>query len=275
MTEPPLDLRGRTLRAALSRRPPARPAPEFARPYAAIVAMLDALLADLDDAEWAMVAALDWDARDLVVHLTATDGLLGEAIAGQASSAEDVLDRTREAVGRCPPPQDARRAWRERADALCDGLTEADGRHRVEVGGRRMRLSDHLAVRAFETWIHADDIARRTGRSLLPPPAEHLYPIAEIGVRSLPKALAVTGRDHPGRTLRIILDGPGGGRWTIPLGAAAAAGDDPSAQVRMDVVEFCFLAGGRRSLADIDAETGGDPDLARDVLEAASAFSGP
>ncbi|WUI00715.1 maleylpyruvate isomerase family mycothiol-dependent enzyme [Spirillospora sp. NBC_00431] len=274
MTEPPLDLRGRTLRAALARRPPARPAPGFARPYAALVAMLDALLAGLDDAEWAVVAAGEWDARDLVVHLAATDGLLGEAIAGGASSARDVLDRTREAVGRCPPPRDARRAWRRRADALCDDLRETDADRRVELGGRRMRIRDHVTVRAFETWIHADDIAQGTGRALLPPPAEHVYPIADLGVRSLPKALAMTGRDHPGSTLRMVLDGPGGGQWTVPLGPAAA-GADPPAHIRMDVVEFCFLAGGRRCPEKVDVQTSGDPAVTRDVLAAASAFSGP
>ncbi|TDD36594.1 maleylpyruvate isomerase family mycothiol-dependent enzyme [Actinomadura sp. KC06] len=274
MTEPPLDLRGRTLRAALSRRPPARRSPGFARPYAATVAMLDALLADLREAEWAAVAAGDWDVRDLVVHLSASDGLLGEAIEGRVSSAADVLDRTREAISRCPPPRDARRAWRQRADALCDGVGEADADRRVEVGGQRLRLTDHFTGRAFETWIHADDIARGTGRTLLPPPAEHVHPIADLGVRSLPKALALTGRDHPDRMLRLILDGPGGGRWTIPLGRAASGGD-PCAQLRMDVVEFCFLAGGRRDPASVQAETSGDPAVAHDVLAAASAFSGP
>ncbi|MFI0484959.1 maleylpyruvate isomerase family mycothiol-dependent enzyme [Actinomadura sp. 9N215] len=274
MTEPPLDLRARTLRAALARRPPARRVPDFARPYAATVAMLDALLAGLREIEWAVVVVRDWDARDLVVHLSASDGLLAEAIDGRASSACDVLDRTREAISRCPPPQDARRAWRWHADALCDGLCEDDADRRVEVGGRRMRLSDHFAARAFETWIHADDIARGTGRVLLPPPAEHLHPIVDLGVRSLPKAFAVTGRDLPDRMLRLILDGPGGGQWTIPLGTAAA-GDDPVALLRMDVVEFCFLAGGRRNPASVSAETSGDPAVTDDVLAVASAFSGP
>ncbi|TMR07017.1 maleylpyruvate isomerase family mycothiol-dependent enzyme [Actinomadura soli] len=275
MTEPPLDLRARMISTALTRRPPARPAPGFARPYAAIVAMLDVLLTDLREAEWTVVAANDdWDVRDLVVHLAATDGLLAEAIEGRGSSACDVLDRTREALSRCPPPQDARLAWRRRADALCDGLCEADADRRVEMGGRRLRLSDHFAGRAFETWIHADDIARGTGRTLMQPPAEHVYPIADLGVRSLPKALALTGRDHADRTLRLILDGPGGGQWTIPLGRAAT-GDDPPAQVRMDVVEFCFLAGGRRDPTSVEAETSGDPAVTRDVLAAASAFSGP
>ncbi|TDB74886.1 maleylpyruvate isomerase family mycothiol-dependent enzyme [Actinomadura sp. KC216] len=275
MTEPPVDLRARTLQAALARRPPARPAPGFARPYAALVAMLDALLADLRDAEWLAVAAYDdWDVRDLVVHLAATDGLVGEAIDGRGSSAGEVLDRTREAISRCPPPQKARRAWRRQADALCDRLTEADAGRRIEVGGLRTRLSGRVTQRAFETWIHADDIARATGRDLPPPLPEHLHPIADLGARSLPGGLALTGRAHPDRVLRLVLDGPGGGRWTIPLGKAAG-GDGPSAQVRMDVLEFCFLTGGRRDPASVHAETSGDRAVAHDVLVAASAFSGP
>ncbi|MFA1542629.1 maleylpyruvate isomerase family mycothiol-dependent enzyme [Actinomadura monticuli] len=274
MTESPLDLRARTLHAALSRRPPARPAPGFARPYAAVVAMLDALLAGLRKAEWTAAAAGDWDARDLVVHLAATDGLLGEAIAGGASAAGDIPARTAEAIGRRPAPGEARLAWRRQADGLCDRLGDADADRRIEVGGIRMRLRHHVTARAFETWIHAADIARATSRALPPPPAEHLLAIADFGARNLPKALALTGRDHPDRVLRLVLDGPGGGEWTIPLGAAAA-GNVPSAQVRMDVVEFCLLAGGRRTASNVRAETSGDPVVTRDVLAAASVFSGP
>ncbi|TYK49526.1 maleylpyruvate isomerase family mycothiol-dependent enzyme [Actinomadura decatromicini] len=273
-TEPSPDLRARTLRAALSRRPPARPAPGFARPYAALVAMLDALVGGLDDAEWEARAAGDWDARDLVVHLTATDGLLGEAMEGGASTMDELLARTEDAVGRRPAPADARRTWRRQADALCDRLAETDADRRVEVGGFPMRVRHHLTARAAETWIHADDIARATGRSLPPPPAEHLHPIADLSARSLPRALALTGRDHPDGLLCLILDGPGGGRWTLPL-SRDAVDARPSVQVRMDVVEFCFLAGGRRDPADVRAETSGDPAVARDVLAAAGVFAGP
>ncbi|MFA1546203.1 maleylpyruvate isomerase family mycothiol-dependent enzyme [Actinomadura chokoriensis] len=274
MTESPPDRRARMLHAALSRRPPARPAPGFARPYAAVVAMLDALVSGLREAEWAASAAGDWDARDLVAHLAATDGLLGEAVAGGESTAGDIPARTAEAIGRRLAPEEARRAWRRQADDLCDRLSESDADRRIQVGGVRMRLSHHVTARAFETWIHADDIARATSRALPPPPAEHLLPIADFGVRSLPKALAVTGRVHPDQVLRLVLDGPGGGQWTIPLGGTAA-GDVPSAQVRMDVVEFCLLAGGRRTAASVRAETSGDPVIAHDVLTAASVFSGP
>jgi uncharacterized protein (TIGR03083 family) len=273
MTVPPLDLRARTLRAALSKRAPARPAPGFARPYAAVVAMLDVLLADLAEPEWTTVAALDWDARDLVAHLYASDGLLADAVAGAGSSADDVPARTAEAVGRRLPLRETRLEWRRQADALCDGVSESDGERKVEVGGFLLRLGDHFTARAFETWVHTDDIGRATGRDVPSPIAEYVHPMADLSARSLPMALALTGRDHPDRVFRLVLDGPGGGQWTIPLGRTAAG--KPHAQVRMDVREFCFLAGGRRDPRTVRAETSGDPAVARDVLAAASAFSGP
>ncbi|GAA4239334.1 hypothetical protein GCM10022254_59020 [Actinomadura meridiana] len=274
MTEPSLELRARTLRAALSRRAPARRAPGFARPYAAVVAMLDVLLADLDEPEWTSAAAGEWDARDLVAHLYASDGLLADAIAGTTSSAQDVPARTAEAVGRRLPLRETRLEWRRQANALCDAMGEIDADRRLEVGGFRLCIGDHFTARAFETWVHTDDIGRATDRDVPPPLAEHVHPMADLGARGLPVALALIGRDHPDRVLRLILDGPGGGQWTVPLGTAAT-GDAPDAQVRMDVAEFCFLAGGRRDPETVRAETSGDPAVARDVLVAASFFSGP
>ncbi|RFS87034.1 maleylpyruvate isomerase family mycothiol-dependent enzyme [Actinomadura spongiicola] len=274
MTEPPLDLRARTLRAALSRRAPARPAPGFARPYAAIVSMLDALLTDLPEADWTTIAVNGWDTRDLVAHLTATDGLLVEAIAGVESSADDVPARTAELTGRRLPLRDTRRTWRRQADELCDRLGDSDADRQVEMGGFRMCLSDHLFARAFETWIHATDIGQATGRALPPPLAEHVHPLADFGARILPSALVLTGREHPDQTLRLILDGPGGGEWTVPLGSGTAD-VEPSVRVRMDVIEFCFLAGGRRDPESVRAETSGDPAVTRDVLASVPAFSGP
>ncbi|RKS79215.1 uncharacterized protein (TIGR03083 family) [Actinomadura pelletieri DSM 43383] len=274
MTEPPLDLRARTLRAALSRRAPARPAPDFARPYAAMVSMLDALLTALPEADWTTIAVDEWDARDLVAHLTATDGLLVEAITGVESSAEDVPARTAEMVGRRLPLRDTRRVWRRQADELCDMLSDSDADRQVQMGGYGMRLSDHLFARAFETWIHTTDIGRSTGRPLPPPLAEHVHPLADFGARILPMALVLTGREHPDRTLRLILDGPGGGEWTVPLGKVAAD-VEPSVRVRMDVIEFCFLAGGRRDPETVRAETSGDRAVTRDVLASIPAFAGP
>jgi uncharacterized protein (TIGR03083 family) len=311
---PPDRLRARTMERAKARRPTAPSCPGYAEPYAAQVSVLDSLLGELAGADWRAGVIFDWSVQDVLAHLAATDGLVaaglgvdvgdgsdgsdggdaggpggpgtagGDATARPASAGGDaphaevlarrtaaVIDRER---GRTP---DATRAtWRAQAHALCSALPPDPA---ARVPGIRMRISDVIVMRAFETWVHTDDIATAVHRRLSPPLPRHLRPIATLGVRLLPRALAVMRAARPGAVAQVVLDGPGGGEWTIGLGAGAVpvppATPEPAVRVRMDVLEFCFLAGGRRDPATVAAEVTGDQDLGRDLLVAAPTFSGP
>jgi uncharacterized protein (TIGR03083 family) len=209
---------------------------------------------------------------------SAVDGSGGAGTAGGDASLADVLARRTAAVidrERARAPGSTRATWRAQAHALCRALPP-DPAERFP--GMRMRVSDVIVARAFETWVHSDDIATTLGRRLPPPLPRHLRAIAALGVRSLPKAMAVMRSDRPGTVAQVVLDGPGGGEWTIGLGGtarAAAPEREPSVRVRMDVLEFCFLAGGRRDPATVDAEVTGDMELGRELLVAAPAFAGP
>jgi hypothetical protein len=134
-----------------------------------------------------------------------------------------------------------------------------------------MVVPDALLARAFETWIHSEDIAGATRSPATTPLPEHLHPMADLAVRLLPK---VTSRRLPGadgRRIRLHLTGPGGGTWTVPVGRGDSnhhgAGSD--AEVTADVVEFCRLVGARRDPATFPAGISGDAGLARDWLAAA------
>ena len=54
-----------------------------------------------------------------------------------------------------------------------------------------------------------------------------------------------------------------------------ADGQTPTVRLQMDVLEFCFLAGGRRDPTTVTAVVTGDEELGRDLLTAAPAFAGP
>jgi hypothetical protein len=93
-------LRARVLEGCLGRRPARIPMPEWAGPYGAEAARLDALLRDLGDSYWRAPVALRWfdgapvtrqfTVGQVLSHLTAVDGLLTRALGPAApGGAED------------------------------------------------------------------------------------------------------------------------------------------------------------------------------------------
>jgi hypothetical protein len=98
--------------------------------------------------------------------------------------------------------------------------------------------------------------------------------MADLSMRSLPFALAASGRPRPGRRVRVVLTGAGGGRWTVP-GAPGEPVDGPAdAELRADVVDWCRRVADRLAPGDLPHEASGDLDLVRDLLAAAPAFAG-
>jgi uncharacterized protein (TIGR03083 family) len=301
--EPPDRLRARTMERAKARRPVAPSCPGYAEPYAAQVSVLDSLLGELGGADWHANVIFDWSVQDVLAHLAATDSLVAAGVGvdlglsvddvdddaaprqppavGDSSLDQVLARRTAAVIGRerRRSPDATRATWRAQAHALCRALPADPADH---APGIRLRISDLIVARAFETWVHSDDIATTVGRTLPPPLPRHLRPLAALGVRSLPRGLAKMGSGRSGAVAQVVLDGPGGGEWTIGLGGTAPgtgatppAALEPAVRVRMDVLEFCFLAGGRRDATTVAAEVTGDQDLGRDLLGAAPAFSGP
>ncbi|WP_242903279.1 maleylpyruvate isomerase family mycothiol-dependent enzyme [Actinomadura terrae] len=282
-------LRERTLAGARARRRPVAPSvPSFAAPYAALVSMLDALLAELSPGAWSTNVIYDWTVQDVVAHLSATDSLLADQLNTQAGApglaraepaqgaAEwDVDARTALVIDqqRGRPHEETRASWRTQAEALCARLDERSGSGMVTLKFP-MRTAVAVVGRAFETWIHARDIASATGHSLPAPLPDHLHAIAGLGVRALPAALALReGRAADGESVHVDLSGPGGGTWELPLGPSAP--DRPTVTLALDAMDFCLLAAERLRPGEIRAELGGDVPLGRRLLAAASAFAGP
>lgn len=127
--------------------------------------------------------------------------------------------------------------------------------------GVRLPVADHFVVRAFEAWIHTDDIGRALGLAVPPPPAEHLVRLVRLAVRILGLALGPTAPP-------VLFAVGGGGQWV--LGSA----DEPvRAELALDPVDFCFLVGGRHAPGEVPRRTTGDEGAVRDVLERAASLS--
>lgn len=261
---PPPALRAAVLAAALAHRPAGYPDPEAlpasVAPFAAEVDKLEALLREVTEAQWRQpVPAAGTTVRGLVDHLSANDAALAEALGVLVPDS-----------GRDGPPH---AVWRARVQGLLRHALTDPLERRVElIDGLPLPAGAAYLARAFETWIHADDIRGALGRAPRPPIAEHLAPLADLHVRSLPAALAVSGRARSGRSAEVCLTGPGGATWRIPMAPGEPAGP-PDVTLTADVLDYCYAAGSRRSPATVPSTVTGDPALAADLLAALSAFS--
>ncbi|MEV7504291.1 MDMPI N domain containing protein [Streptomyces sp. NPDC093018] len=305
-------LRTRVLDACLDRRPPRIPVPDWAAPYDAETARLDALLQDFGDAEWHAPVRLRWFEDDaqttrrttvagVIAHLLAVDGVIATALGldgplGHAPGASGPSPRT-EAYWRStslPPTRAVHAPWREQTHALVRTVSftgSSAGGFTVPYGGFELPLHDAMLDRAFGCWVHAEDIADAVDYPYRPPAPRHLNKMIELAVRLLPTALAARRRSgrstpprtirhlapagHPGRTLRLEIEGPAGGNWLIPLDSPSAtpSTDWEVAHVALDSVEFCHLAAGHLLPEEAAAGQLGDKEAIRDVLYATASLS--
>ncbi|MER7955871.1 maleylpyruvate isomerase N-terminal domain-containing protein [Streptomyces sp. NPDC096030] len=302
-------LRSRVLENCLGRRPARIPVPAWAAPYDAETARLDALLRDIGESEWHAPVRLKWfegergvsrrtTVAGVIGHLLTVDGLVATSLGlddplGPKATEVSPQERT-EAYWRGsdhPPTRQVREPWREQSHTLIRTVSFA-GRGvadlTVTYGDFALPMRDSLLERAFECWVHADDIANAVAYPYEPPSGAHLHGMIDLAARLLPAALAgrrraglasppreLVAAGAPGRSLHLEVEGSGGGHWYIALDSPAAVGspDHAVAQVAMDGVEFCQLVAGHVPPEEAAAGQDGDREAIRDVLFAAAGLS--
>ncbi|MEU5074122.1 zf-HC2 domain-containing protein [Streptomyces asoensis] len=222
-----------------------------------------------------------------------TGGTTGQA--GPGGPVETPARRTEAfwAGSRFPPTRSVRGPWREQTHALVRTVSftgTGPGAMPVSYGGFELPLRDAMLDRAFECWVHAEDIAEAVDYPYAPPAPRHLHGMIDLAARMLPGTLAARRRaglaspsrarhlvtaGRPGRSLRLEIEGSGGGEWLIPLDSPGAVGsaDHEVAHVALDDVEFCRLAAGHVSPEEAAAGQLGDREAIRDVLFAAASLS--
>ncbi|BCL21193.1 zf-HC2 domain-containing protein [Streptomyces tuirus] len=305
-------LRTRVLDTCLERRPPRIPVPDWAAAYDAETARLDALLQDFGDAEWHAPVRLRWFRSDgstsrrttvagVIAHLLSVDGLVAIALGlddplGDVPSRRPTPAARTEALWRAshfPPTRFVRAPWREQSHSLVRTVSFTGGgagKMPVSYGDFELPLHDAMLDRAFECWVHAEDIADAVDYPYDPPSPRHLHRMIDLAARMLPTALAhrrraglaspahhrhLVAAGEPGRSLRLEIEGSGGGEWLIPLDSPAAKGsaEHEVAHVALDGVEFCRLAAGHVPPQEAAAGQVGDREAIRDVLFAAASLS--
>lgn len=257
---------------------------------------------------------------EVIAHLTAVDSLTGHVLGLPAPSADAAPydDRTGFAARLHQPrggesdglPLDPRERtnaywaaqhsltgatlralWREQSHNLVRTVSFAGpgvAGLTVEYGAFTLPLRDAFLDRAFETWIHAGDIAEAVDYPYDPPAPRNLNRMIDLAARMLPGALAdrrraglstsastLVAAGSPGRSLRLEIEGAGGGIWYLPLDSPGAAASEAGmvAHLAMDSVEFCQLAAGHVEPERAAAGQLGDRAVIRDVLFAAASLS--
>ncbi|MFJ5995830.1 maleylpyruvate isomerase N-terminal domain-containing protein [Streptomyces sp. NPDC092370] len=305
-------LRTRVLQTCLERRPPHIPVPDWAAAYDAETARLDALLQDFGDAEWHAPVRLRWFRSDestsrrttvagVIAHLLSVDGLVAVALGlddplGDVPSRHPTPAARTEAfwrASRFPPTRFLRTPWREQSHNLVRTVSFTGGgagKTAVSYGDFELPLHDAMLDRAFECWVHAEDIADAVDYPYAPPSPRHLHRMIDLAARMLPTALAhrrrvglaspahhrhLVAAGEPGRSLRLEIEGSGGGEWLIPLDSPAAKGsaEHEVAHVALDGVEFCRLAAGHVPPQEAAAGQVGDKEAITAVLFAAASLS--
>ncbi|MFE6161828.1 maleylpyruvate isomerase family mycothiol-dependent enzyme [Streptomyces sp. NPDC056486] len=280
VAEGPAPTADRGLALALRTRPAVPRTAAHAAPYAAAVSGLRALLGELDEhGPWGTPVVHGWNVHDTVAHLLAADEPLAVRLglrapgpwdgvdgapwrAAWASRTEEVLRRER---GRTPAETIA--SWQDQATALLSAPEAYDpelaGRA-TELMGVRLPLADHFLVRAFEAWVHTDDIGRALDRPVPPPLSPHLWQLVRLAVRILDLAL---GPKAPAVALTVAEAGDEVS-WVLGSGA-----EPVSAELVLGPVDFCLLMGGRVDPAEVPRGISGSESVADQVMARAASLA--
>jgi len=281
----PAGLRERVMTASLLARGagqpvPAVPAISATEAFARAADAFYGLLAALDERDWARPALRDLDVQGLTGHLIGVEEDIQRALAGDpAMAGTDHVASTQDTAirqaGRSPAL--TMRDWRRAADRTLDqararGGTE-DGGDRIAVHGIRLPLDDLLVVRAFELWVHENDIRRCAGLDPSVPDPPVLRLMSDLAARMIPYAAARTGlRDRV--DVHLVLTGPGGGTWDVTMGPGPdGQGTGQDVAIVTDAVGFCRLAANRTTPAELDSHITGDAGRAAEVLAVAATLA--
>lgn len=235
-----------------------------------------------------------WRNRDVVAHLAAQDAAAAQFVGGEPA---EEFERFREANGgelwvngfnewavRIREELPTRRIiedWGRAVDLFLDRVGDLDDegwRERKvpwvagEIGVRFLVQS-----RVIEWWFHGEDLREGAGLEQNP---QHwpVYLANDMGIRMLPFTLGQAGLSFPGASLRVDLEGVGGGSWHWGLAPRGSPPEDeePDAYIEGRATAFALVAGRRHPakvfLDDGTLVVGGDEAIALAVLEHVRAF---
>ncbi|EON22459.1 MULTISPECIES: TIGR03084 family metal-binding protein [Nocardioides] len=235
--------------------------------------VLDALVADLDEAGWRTpTPAPGWDVATQISHLAWTDEVAVKAATDKEAWDEAVVlaiaDPTgfvdTEAIaGAEAAPADLLARWRSGRTALRETLAAFDG-GKMPWFGPPMSPTSMATARLMETWAHSLDVHDALG--VTPEPSDRIRHVAHLAVRTRDFSFVTQDLVPPSAEFRIDLVSPSGNVWSF-------GPEDAEQTVTGSALDLCLLATQRVNRADTDlVATGPDADRWLDI---AQCFAGP
>jgi uncharacterized protein (TIGR03083 family) len=251
---------------------------------------IDALLAGLSEAEWQAASPLPgWDVKALASHMVGTESFLAGVAAPQPDIDVSGLDHVRNDIGAMNEcwvrhlgkqagadvlerfraiTNDRRTALTAMSDDDWNAVTVTPAG--PESYGRFMR------IRVFDCWMHEQDIRAALGRPSsddeLAGPASGLA-LDEVAA-TMGYVVGKLAKAPDGSRVEFELTGPLARSIRVNVDGRAQVVDDfggqePTATIRLDGLQFTRLAGGRPlcPARDQGVELGGDKDVAAQVVE--------
>jgi uncharacterized protein (TIGR03083 family) len=276
----PMGLRERVMTASRLARGAGQPVPAVpeisgAEAFGRAADAFCRLLSSLGEEDWKKPVLRDLDIQGLVGHLIGVEddvqrGLAGDPAVADAGHVESTQGAAVRQAGRSLAL--TRDEWRRAADRTLEMARAASREQaaKVAVHGMRLPLRELLVVRAFELWVHDNDIRRAVGLPPSVPDTPVLRLMSDLAARMLPYAATRTGLREP-VDVHLVLTGPGGGAWEVAVGQSPP--DPVAVTIVTDAVGFCRLAANRATAADLDLYVTGDSGRAAGVLAVATALA--
>jgi uncharacterized protein (TIGR03083 family) len=249
--------------------------------YARALAQFDVLARALTAREWQAPVATYGTVHDLVAHLLAIEIYTGKQVglfdAEELGDDNDHVHLGDELIRQWQASDDASllARWRDYGQEIVHTLAARP--HLLSAAaswhGAPIDVQSLLIIRTFELWMHADDVRAATGRPRREPDNGQLKLMTNLAAHILPLGLELIGRAHPGRSVRLVLTGRGGGTWRCPLGLASPVTADDDVVLVADAIDFCRLAGNRCTPSDLEVYVEGDEALASDILQGMTALA--
>ena len=252
-----------------------------------LAAETESFVAGLTASELVAVTRLGHDARTVLAHLVGQldrlATLLDVAVTGPTTSAAgdgseapydhwDVTAPHRARLAKVDAPNLAE-ALAEANRRIVTSLEHADGSLALGSRDDPTSLATSALGKTFELWMHADDVRLAVGRPLTVPEAGTVLALCRLATGLLPIGMASTRGSRPGRTIRVVLVGPGGGTWLCPGAPGHAVADEADALLVADAATFCRLFHGQVEAGSVPVAVEGDGDLVAAALAGAQAFA--
>lgn len=241
-------------------------------------------------------ACAGWRNRDVMAHLAAQETAAAQVIAGETAAEFEEFREAQDppdfwvdgfnewAVARRSelPYRQVIMEWGRGADRLLVGASKLSD---DEWETRRVPwVADEIGVRyliqsrVVEWWLHGLDIREGAG---LDDNRQHwpIFLTNDLAIRMLPYTLGQAGLSYPGRSVRVELEGAGGGVWHYGLAPreTPAGGKRPDAYIDGRALPFALVAGRRAPAAsfldDGNIVVAGDETLALEILDHIQAYA--